>query len=441
MQDEEAIVTRDRMSSNGRTERSSIGRERQRGQVMPVALVLLMLASAVLVMMYRTGQGVTEKSQLANAADAAAYSGAVWTARHLNFMAYTNRAMIANHVTVGHFVSYMSWFRYLAGTVKEFKRFAQFVPYVGSVVTAINQVLQTVKTATEAAAKITVPLIDGANALYRTAQLDARGTLAFGGLNSLMKSTARSYDNTVEVNDLNLLQEMPIEIAAPLGGQLLVQQTQLLGFVKTFTASNDGGRLNDVIGKTLQADDDLRHWVSGARGWDVSIACVKFIKQGSTSHSQTATAADWRATDRLRSDPCNPFANTKTIGRAGSASAREFARTYRGVASYQDLDSNRPKGQPTDVGLMLIAVVMKRQSDTGMKSPNGYANIPLMGMESSKQPTSSMAAAMAEFHRPRGVGFTELTGKTVEYGNLFNPFWEAHLTRFDPLAKLLGGGP
>ena len=79
--------------------------KRQRGQIAPVALFGVLIASATLVMMYNTGQKVTEKSQVANAADAAAYSGAVWTARHLNFMAYTNRAMIANHAAVGHFVS------------------------------------------------------------------------------------------------------------------------------------------------------------------------------------------------------------------------------------------------------------------------------------------------------------------------------------------------
>src|SRR5215218_5215023 len=88
-------------------------RDSQRGQIAPIALFGVLIASAVLVLMYNAGQKVTEKSQVANAADAAAYSGAVWTARHLNFMAYTNRAMVANHVAVGHFVSYVSWVRYI----------------------------------------------------------------------------------------------------------------------------------------------------------------------------------------------------------------------------------------------------------------------------------------------------------------------------------------
>src|SRR5688572_8270959 len=53
----------------------------QRGQIAPVALFGVLIASAVLVVMFNTGQKVMERSLVANAADAAAYSGAVWTGR------------------------------------------------------------------------------------------------------------------------------------------------------------------------------------------------------------------------------------------------------------------------------------------------------------------------------------------------------------------------
>src|SRR6187200_2061585 len=114
--------------------RSRTSAQRQRGQIAPIALFGVLIASAALVMMYNTGQKVTEKSQVANAADAAAYSGAVWTARHLNFMAYTNRAMIANHAAVGHFISYVSWIRYINDSIDYIDRITQFIPYVGQYV-------------------------------------------------------------------------------------------------------------------------------------------------------------------------------------------------------------------------------------------------------------------------------------------------------------------
>ena len=49
--------------------------------------------------------------EVQNAADAAAYSAAILTARELNFMAYTNRAMVANQVTIGQFAAFESWGR------------------------------------------------------------------------------------------------------------------------------------------------------------------------------------------------------------------------------------------------------------------------------------------------------------------------------------------
>lgn len=51
----------------------------QRGQIAPVALFGVLIAGVVLVVMFNTEQKVTERSLVANAADAAAHSGAVWT--------------------------------------------------------------------------------------------------------------------------------------------------------------------------------------------------------------------------------------------------------------------------------------------------------------------------------------------------------------------------
>src|SRR5687768_2322917 len=164
-----------------------------RGQIAPVALFGVLITSAVLVVMFNTGQKVTERSLVANAADAAAYSGAVWTARHLNFMAYTNRAMIANHVAVGHFISYVSWVRYINDSLQAIDRVTQWIPYVGQYVDLAEQISAQVRDATEQAAQITVPLIDGWNTNLRAAQVEAQASLALRNLQALMAQTAMSY--------------------------------------------------------------------------------------------------------------------------------------------------------------------------------------------------------------------------------------------------------
>lgn len=78
----------------------------QSGQSLILAMGLFLVASVTAFLVFNSGRAVNEKINLVNAADAAAYSGAQIAARQLNFMAYTNRAMMANEVSVGHFLSY-----------------------------------------------------------------------------------------------------------------------------------------------------------------------------------------------------------------------------------------------------------------------------------------------------------------------------------------------
>ena len=81
------------------------GFERQQtGQVLPLALVLLVAVAAILFYMFNSGQLVQEKLRLTNTADAVAFSAGVFEARMLNYDAYTNRAIIANQIAIGQAV-------------------------------------------------------------------------------------------------------------------------------------------------------------------------------------------------------------------------------------------------------------------------------------------------------------------------------------------------
>ena len=81
----------------------------QRGQSMVFVVLFLGVVSLSLVFLYKAGKITSEKMQVQNAADAAAYSVSVTEARDLNFMAYTNRAMVANEVAIGQMVGMASW--------------------------------------------------------------------------------------------------------------------------------------------------------------------------------------------------------------------------------------------------------------------------------------------------------------------------------------------
>ncbi len=401
--------------------RQARSRAIQRGQIAPVALFGILIASAVLVLMFNTGQKVTEKSLVANAADAAAYSGGVWTARHLNFMAYTNRAMVANHAAVGHFISYVSWIRYIHDTIEYIDRVTQWIPYVGQYVGIVEQIVEQVREVTERTAEIAVPAIDGWNANFRAAQLETQGSLALSHLNDLMSQTARAYDPQIRVNDRDDLSAMPSELRSLLETQMLAQLASVPAFVRRYSAGNDNNNVSELISASLRVNTDMQRWVTGERGWRENLVATQLRKQGSTTATQGSSTADWKATDQLqhRQREFLGWSRWKRIGdRTSKASASEFASRYAGVPNYFNV-----AGAPGDHTLRIAAVATKRQTHV--------ATANLFGMNENTQPLAVAALARVEFRRPSGSAFAALAGSRREYANLFNPFWEARLAPLD----------
>jgi hypothetical protein len=388
-----------------------------RGQIAPVALFGVLITSAVLVVMFNTGQKVTERSLVANAADAAAYSGAVWTARHLNFMAYTNRAMIANHVAVGHFISYVSWVRYIDDSLQAIDRVTQWIPYVGQYVDLAEQISAQVRDATERAAQITIPLIDGWNSNLRAAQVEAQASLALRNLQTLMAQTALTYDAHIRVNDDHALARMPDELRAIFESQMIAQMAGVPAFVQRYSAGRDGNAMQELVSASLRSDSDLQRWISGERGWRENLLAAQIRKRGTTSGSQSVNGANWRAEDQLQFRTRSLFGwrSWRRIGdRVSTASAREFASDYSGIPTYYNVS-----GQPRDASLRIAVIATKPQSSV--------ATADLLGMSSTTSPIAVAALARVEFRRPGGSAFASLGERRQEYANLFNPFWEAKL--------------
>ncbi|HWK51718.1 MAG TPA: pilus assembly protein TadG-related protein [Steroidobacter sp.] len=391
--------------------------KRHRGQIAPVALFGVLISSAVLVVMFNTGQKVTERSQVANAADAAAYSGAVWTARHLNFIAYANRAMIANHVAVGHFVSYVSWVRYINDSIESIDRVTQWIPYVGQYVDLAEQISAQVRDATEQAAEITIPAIDAWNANIRAAQLEAHASLAFRNVQNLMDQTGRRYDPHIRINDGDALSRMPEELHALLEAQLMTQSAAVPSFIQRYTTSRDRNSMQQLVNASLRGNSDLQRWIAGERGWRENLLAAQLRKRGATSLSQSEGGADWRAEDQLQFRTRGVFGwhRWQRIGdRVSTASAREFDSDYAGVPAYYNVS-----GSPGDASLRIAAIATKAQASV--------ATADLLGMTATAQPLAVAAVARVEFRRPRGSAFVSLGERRHEYANLFNPFWEAKL--------------
>ena len=77
-----------------------------------LAVVLLFAGCLGLFFMFSTGQLAATRQRLDNAADASAYSAALWRARVMNYHAYSNRAIVAQEVAIAQAVTLVSWARY-----------------------------------------------------------------------------------------------------------------------------------------------------------------------------------------------------------------------------------------------------------------------------------------------------------------------------------------
>lgn len=80
----------------------------QRGQSSVFVLAMLTVIVVSAIFLYKSGRLTTEKIQLQNAADAAAYSASALEARAMNFAAYTNRAMAGNEIAIAQAVGLLS---------------------------------------------------------------------------------------------------------------------------------------------------------------------------------------------------------------------------------------------------------------------------------------------------------------------------------------------
>lgn len=103
---------------------------KQSGQALPLGIAFLMSTVLLALVLFNTGQSASERARLMNTADAAAYSGLIWQARALNFQAYTNRAMVANQVSIGQLVSLTSWTQYAYHVARNIDEIGTYFPVI-----------------------------------------------------------------------------------------------------------------------------------------------------------------------------------------------------------------------------------------------------------------------------------------------------------------------
>lgn len=119
----------------------------ERGQAIFLALAAIIFLSLMTYAAFNISQMTHAKTQTLNAADAGAYAMATVVARDLNFIAYTNRAMVANHAVIGQLVSLasLSQMVYLAADDISKLKYLAGIPYIGPILEAIGEAFEELK--------------------------------------------------------------------------------------------------------------------------------------------------------------------------------------------------------------------------------------------------------------------------------------------------------
>lgn len=401
----------------------------QTGQVLVFGLAGLLLVAVTLVLLYNAGQTSSEKIRAVNAADAAAYSGGIWVARQLNFMAYTNRAMIANHVAVGHFISYMSWIRYVEDSSETIRDLTRFIPYVNIATEILATWADYVSEGTEYFAELFVPATDLLNRSMHAAQVEAKfnmlGVLGAGPLapmHEIMDRTVKKYHLRLRVNHPDDLATLT---GAVTGVQIVSELMRLYAVTERFDASNDEGRIKALVEDSLLTSRD---WVLGNRGWQecLLISCalipsnMKAVKTGSTEQTQSDAKLGWKAEDELgfwKAKKKRWWSSYRWSGGTiadGDATAEEFDSEYAGIYGYYALTTE----DGADVSFFVSAYTTLPAEAVQMK--------PLLRMDVAEPRLSALARAEIFYQPPAKQVPAE------QYSNLFNPYWRARLTSYKP---------
>jgi hypothetical protein len=117
----------------------------QRGNILPYVAALLIVVAFSAQYVYNAYKVSNESTRLQNTVDAAAYSSATVTAQTYNFIALSNRSLIANQIIVAQLATTTSWVRMVRTFVGTINSITQYIPYIGEIIMVVDEIVQMVQ--------------------------------------------------------------------------------------------------------------------------------------------------------------------------------------------------------------------------------------------------------------------------------------------------------
>ena len=419
-------------------------RQRQRGQALIYGLFMLACGLVALFFVFNTGQLTLEKTRLVNTADAVAYSAGVLHARALNFDAYTNRALMANEVTVAQAVSIASWIAYAKEHTEGVRPLLCYQMYSVPVLLALIEYSPLCYALSYPPGAMAVEYADlaigpVAQATVRAAEVARLNLQLAQSVMFASLATARSR-LMQEVADANYRGNGPVKVdTLPLTDEWLMFDGG--PFVKLHTG-DDRARFKEAAVSAVNRDG----FIAG-RNWDSHSpwACI-IAPRGDANRSGTTTLDgydDWKAQDQAGLRTESWHIGTFSFGcksddeyqlGSGSQSAADWG--YSGVPNFQELSAKAlaygpDHTDPAKRDPRLRFSIRLTRADAVQRTSGGVSAVRpggAMAIYDGAQAGGLMAAVgSAEVYFDRPLRAPRADGRT-ELASLFNPYWQVRLS-------------
>jgi Flp pilus assembly protein TadG len=407
------------------------------GQALVVMLAFMAVLSGAFVMVFNVGQVVNDKIKLTNAADAAAYSAALWEARSLNYQAYLNRAIVANEVATAQLVSLRSWSQYIGRLTTNADRITRYIPPLAAPMRALAQGWGRVNSGVQQA----LPPLESALSLWNTRSLAVAQAVAHQqallAAEDLVRQVSTANEPRAQVSDATrILQVRNGEIWQ----HRFTERSQrgsndLSRFARLLMDSRDGftrSRRNDLpitlplLSIPRRGGTDLLGEYSW-RGLDTLSIHLDLPLNHVETPVGWGAAEQRRRVVNLRGDHGGSLRRNPRASRRAMRDIR-IAQGYQGLPEIRDVVNTGRPGTRT----LAYSVALQMPSSAILTADRLFLPAGLATFEAGTEPVAPQLSAGAlhaigsaelYFQRP-----AERADGREEYPSLFNPYWQARLT-------------
>lgn len=442
-----------------------------------LSLALLFAGLLGLFFLFSASQVGATRQRLDNAADAAAWSAALWRARVMNYAAYANRAIVAQEVAIAQAVTLTSWAKYFENFTRNASVLAEPFPPVAVVLETAAELAGVARELTEEAGAEEVFARSAYKQVLAASQevfIRAADTFSLG---AVANEVARANDPAF------------FAFALPDAGAFARMTRRWEG--------DERGRLAQVV------QDSLDPFVKGPRGMDMTLwllpsLCLATLGAGPGTwfqelHKRGGTAMApgldrWEAADTLSlhdwrprygflgifrgcrrveslplgwgaaqageggagADPESGLAsggllsNPGDVGFNGSATAMASAEiqgrgypgfdAYPGIATVRDLDytalgdASYPSSR--------VAVLARTDGDDVRTADRLNVGVGRLRLSSNLAGGRVWSLGVAEvyFRRPAGAP------ARIEYASLYGPYWQVRLAEPSGVERAMAEG-